>query len=441
MEREEIIRKVRDAGVVGCGGAGFPTHVKIDASVSAVIANGAECEPILKTDQYIMAEHASEIVKGVELVMKASGAEKGYIALKAKYHKAVAAFKNNLLPGISVFELGSFYPAGDEFVLVCEVTGKLVPEAGIPLDVGVIVDNVGTLLNVHRAVQNSEPVTGKYLTVTGEVEKPVIVRCAIGSKIGDVVKLAKPTKQDYVLLSGGPMMGEITDGDSVVTKTTGAVLVLSHDSPLVAHRLRNQRVFKRMAKSICDQCMDCTLTCPRNLIGHRIYPHKIMRMNYFDTDELNEITSGSFLCSQCGLCEISCPQGLSPKAVFKSVKENLILNGHKNILQEKDLKVNSEREFRQFSALRVTQRLGMAKQDRPAEFYPREFIPAKVKISLTQHVGRPSEPVVKQGDKVKKGDLIARIPEKALGANIHSSIKGTVVKIDGEYIYIEQRGN
>ncbi|MFH1957391.1 MAG: 4Fe-4S dicluster domain-containing protein [bacterium] len=435
---KEIIKRVRDAGVVGCGGAGFPTHIKIDARVSAVIANGAECEPILKTDQYIMAEHASEIVKGVELVMKASGAEKGYIALKAKYHKAVAAFKKKLVPGINVFELGNFYPAGDELVLVYEVTGRLVPEAGIPLNVGVIVDNVGTLLNVCKAVQNGEPVLGKYLTITGEVEKPVIVRCAIGSKIGDVVKLAKPLKQDYVLLSGGPMMGEIIDGDSVVTKTTGAVVVLSHDSPLVANRLRNRRVFKRMAKSICDQCMDCTLICPRNLIGHRIYPHRIMRMNYFDTDELNGITSGSFLCSQCGLCEIACPQGLSPKAVFRVVKENLISNGHKNILKETNLRVHSERDLRQFSALRVTQRLGMAKQDREAVFYPREFVPSKVKISLT---GNPSEPVVKEGDKVKKGDLIARIPEKSLGANIHSSIKGTVVKVDGEFIYIEQRGN
>ncbi len=438
---DEIIKRVRDAGVVGCGGAGFPTHVKIAASAEIVIANGAECEPILKTDQYIMAEHASEIVKGVELVMSTSGAKKGYIALKAKYHKAVAAFKKNLLPGINVFELGNFYPAGDEFVLVYEVTGKIVPEAGIPLNVGVIVDNVGTLLNVCKAVQNGEPVLAKYLTITGEVEKPVIVRCAIGSKIGDAVKLAEPLKQDYVLLLGGPMMGEIIDGASVVTKTTGAVVVLSHDSPGVSNRLRNSRVSKRMAKSICDQCMDCTLTCPRNLIGHRIYPHRIMRMNYFDTDELNGITSGSFLCSQCGLCEIACPQGLSPRAVFKSVKENLISNGHKNILNEVNLKAHSERDLRQFSALRVTQRLGMAKQDRDAVFYPREFVPSKVKISLTQHVGRPSEPVVKQGDKVKKGDLIARIPESQLGANIHSSIKGTVSKVDEEFIYIEQRGD
>lgn len=436
LTKKEIIKRVRDAGVIGCGGGGFPTHAKIDASVSVVIANGAECEPILKIDQYLMTEKASEIVKGVEIVMKASGAKKGYIALKAKYHKAVKEFKKNLLPGIKVFELGNFYPAGDEFVLVYEVTGRIVPEAGIPLDIGVIVDNVGTLINICSAVENKKPVTRKYITVTGEVEKPLIVKCAIGSRIGDVVNLAKPRLQDYVLLSGGPMMGEIISGDEVVTKTTGAVIVLSYDSPLVANRLRKSQVAKRMAKSICDQCMDCTLICPRNLLGHRIYPHKIMRMNYFNTEELNEITSGSFLCSQCGLCDISCPLSLSPKTVFKSVKEKLVLNGHKNILKETNLKAHSERDLRLFSAVRVTQRVGMAKQDREAVLYPQEFIPPKAQISLSRQVGSSSEPVVKAGGKVEEGDLIARIPGHTLGANIHSSIKGTVVKVDREFIYI-----
>ncbi|MCD6413098.1 MAG: 4Fe-4S dicluster domain-containing protein [Elusimicrobia bacterium] len=437
LKKEEVVRKVRDAGVVGGGGAGFPTHVKISAEADFVIANGAECEPILRTDQYLMVEKNSEILRGLEIVRDISSAQTGFVALKSKYKKAVELFRKNRKPGIEVFELDSFYPAGDEQVLVCEVTGRVVPEAGIPIDVGVIVDNVGTLINVCEAVEKRKSVTRKYVTVTGEVEKPIVVKCAIGAKIADVVALAKPKLENYAIISGGPMMGEIVSGDDVITKTTGALIVLPLDSNPVERRLMKDTVAKRRAKSICDQCMDCTLVCPRNLIGHRIYPHKIMRMNFFETNELNEITSGSFLCVSCGLCEIACPQGLSPRSVFKLVKENLISKGLKNILTEPKPTTHPVRDLRKFPAERVVQRLGIRKYDVPAQFYQREFIPDKVKIPFLQHVGVPSQPVVKVGDEVKAGQLIAKIPDGKIGANMHSSIDGTVVNIDEKFVYIE----
>jgi len=441
ITKEEIIKRVRDAGVVGCGGAGFPTHVKIAAAgrrAEVVIANGAECEPLLKTDQYLMLHKSREVVRGLQLVMASSGASRGVVALKSKYHEACASLKKEVPPEIEVFEVGNFYPAGDEHVLVNEATGRIVPEAGIPIAVGVIVDNVATLINVCEAVDKGLAVTRKYVTVTGEVKRPIIVKCAIGSRIRDVVKLAQPIFENYVIVDGGAMMGEIADEDEVVTKTTGAFIVLSNDSSVVAGKRRSIQVSNRRAKSICDQCMDCTLTCPRNLLGHRIYPHKIMRMNFFDCDEMNETTSGSFLCSQCGLCEITCPQGLSPKAVFKSVKERLIKKGFKNILQNADLKVHGEKDLRKFSALRLIHRLGLAALDRPASLYEKVFVPPRVRIPLLQHTGSPAKPVVIPGAQVKEGSLIAAIPEGKLGANIHSSITGTVVKIDEKYIYIEQ---
>ncbi|MEA2081356.1 MAG: 4Fe-4S dicluster domain-containing protein [Elusimicrobiota bacterium] len=436
MEREEIIKKVRDAGVVGCGGAGFPTHVKIAAEAEFVIANGAECEPILKGDQYLMEEKAGEIIAGLRSVMTSSSASRGYVGLKTKYSTQSEALRKAASSGIDIFEMGNFYPAGDEHVMVHEITGRVVPEAGIPIDAGVIVDNVGTLINVSAAVEKGSPVTRKYVTVTGDVENPVIVRCAIGTRARDIVALARPRKDNYMLINGGPMMGTPVDDDFCITKTTGALIVMPFDSALAVRKERTARSSQRRAKSICDQCMDCTIACPRNLLGHRIYPHKIMRMNFFDSSEFNEITSGSFLCSQCGLCEAACPQGLSPRSVFKSVKENLVKKGYSNTLTSSNVVPHSMRELRKFSAHRLVQRLGLAKFDRPAIFYPEEIVPGKVKIALHQNVGAASEPVVEPGAEVQEGTLIAKIPEKALGANLHSSINGTVVKIDENFIYI-----
>ena len=156
----DIVGRVRDAGVVGAGGAGFPTHVKLNARVDTVIGNGAACEPLLTCDQGIMAARAAEVVAGLRLAMEATGATTGIIALKAEYRDAVTALRRELSrtspgPQIRLHFLAPVYPAGDEHVLVYEVTRRLVPEAGIPLNVGVVVQNVGTLTQIAAAVRGS----------------------------------------------------------------------------------------------------------------------------------------------------------------------------------------------------------------------------------------------------------------------------------------------
>ncbi|TBR20999.1 MAG: hypothetical protein EPO63_09130, partial [Candidatus Nitrosotenuis sp.] len=150
-----LIELVREAGVVGAGGAGFPTHVKLAARVDTVLANGAECEPLLYSDQFVMESHADEIVDGLRLVMRQTGATRGLLCVKEKYHDAVARFEKLIAgeKGMELFLLGNFYPSGDEQVLVYETTGRIVPEAGIPLNVGVVVQNVATLANIARAAK------------------------------------------------------------------------------------------------------------------------------------------------------------------------------------------------------------------------------------------------------------------------------------------------
>src|SRR5512139_905898 len=154
MGKRELLRRVREAGVVGEGGAGFPAHVKYDAQVQTVIANGCECEPLLYTDQHTMRRHAPEIVAAVKAVMAAMGATRGIVAIKRKYVEIGGLFEAALAgTGIELAQLENFYPAGDEHVLVHELLGRAIPPLGLPRDVGAVVSNVGTLLSVHRALQ------------------------------------------------------------------------------------------------------------------------------------------------------------------------------------------------------------------------------------------------------------------------------------------------
>ena len=162
-----IVDQVFDAGVVGAGGAGFPTHIKIDCKAEIVIANGAECEPLLRVDQQVMLFHAQEIVAGLLAVKKQTGAQRGAIATKAHYGEAVDALKKAVEgTGIALHLMKSYYPAGDEQEIVYDLTGKVVPTGGLPLDVGAVVLNVSTLVNIARAMDGI-PVTDKIVTVGG----------------------------------------------------------------------------------------------------------------------------------------------------------------------------------------------------------------------------------------------------------------------------------
>ena len=205
-----IASKVRAAGVVGAGGAGFPTHVKLDSQVDTVIANGAECEPLLKADKYLMTHRATEVVEGLRFAMQATGASRGILALKREYDEAVQALTaaSQGAADITLHLMGSYYPAGDEFLLVYETTGRLVPEAGIPLAVGIVVQNVGTLCNV-AAAQKGIPVTDCLLTVTGEVNEPRTLSVPLGTPFEQVISWAGgyPRSEDKLaLVAGGPMM-------------------------------------------------------------------------------------------------------------------------------------------------------------------------------------------------------------------------------------------
>ena len=431
-----ILELVKNAGVVGGGGAGFPTHVKLAAKVDTVIVNGAECEPLLRCDQQMMDVYASKVVRGLEIAMESTGAKNGIIALKEKYHKATDSLENVLKTkqskSISIFKLGNFYPAGDEFVLVYEVTGRILPESGLPLMVGVVVNNVVTLINVADAMEG-KPVTHRPLTVCGAVKNPVTAYFPVGTPVSDVIAFAGGSAlADYVILDGGPMMGKIVTADDVITKRTSGILVLPVDSEVVYQKSNRHAV--KQVRSACEQCQDCTEICPRFLLGHKFECHKIQRST---AAGLSENMTMAFMCCECGLCDWVCPVKLLPRRVNQETKKLLFSKGIKNPNKNAPQEVHPMRHYRKVPMERVIGRLDLFNYDVAAPLSGKIPEISKVKIPLSQHTGVPAVPVVKIGDMVKCGGLIGEIPEGKLGARVHASIDGKVTEI-GSYIKIER---
>ncbi|MBQ1608651.1 MAG: SLBB domain-containing protein, partial [Lachnospiraceae bacterium] len=239
----ELLEQIKEAGIVGCGGAGFPTHAKLNCKVEYLIVNAAECEPLLRTDRYLMKHRPTDLIRAVESVGKLTEAKHMVIGLKTTYREEIASLTvaiKELKSPVTLFELNNYYPAGDEQMLVCDVTGRTVPPAGIPLNVGAVVSNVASMIGIYEASQGI-PFTQKYLTVTGAVLHPTIVKAPLGTPIIECIALAGGSKLDsYHVLIGGPMMGKLytkEEADGLfVTKTTSGVVIVADDTRLVQGR-------------------------------------------------------------------------------------------------------------------------------------------------------------------------------------------------------------
>lgn len=437
----QIVESIRKAGVVGAGGAGFPTHVKAESRVDIFVANGSECEPLLHSDQMLMERHPREILGGLELMMEATGAPRGIIALKGHYENAVAAF-SALLKGredITLALLGNFYPSGDEQTLVYEATGRIVPEGGIPLNVGVAVDNVETLFNIFHATIGT-PVTHRTVTLVGEIARPGVYRFPVGTLVSDAVQAAGgATVENPAVIDGGPMMGAISRNlGGVIRKTTSGLIVTPQDHPHVTRRTLPTNMEMLRTISMCCQCRECTDLCPRYQLGHDLEPHKVMRAVLSRSEIPPSQLTQAHICCLCGICEtVACPLGLSPRNVFAQVKTELRTNGIANPHHRQPEAVRPSYATTKQPKNRVLARCGMTAYDVHFPWMgPVESI-RKVILPLQQHIGAPALPVVAPGDSVQAGDLIAEIPQGKLGARLHASISGTVREVGAKTIVIE----
>jgi Na+-translocating ferredoxin:NAD+ oxidoreductase RnfC subunit len=438
--RDEIIEAVKLSGVVGAGGAGFPTHIKLSGKCDVVIANAAECEPLLFNNQELIKNGIDFIIDGLRLAIEATGAKRGIIAIKKKQQRSIYLINKEIESDIklSIFLLEDFYPAGDEHILVYEVLERIIPEAGIPLDIGVVVQNVETLYNISRAVKGIN-LTEKYVTVNGAVKNPVTVIVPVGTQFKELLDMAgEPTVKDYLLIDGGPMMGKTVSPDDAVSKTTAGLLIIPAGTYTWLSKKINLNVQIKRAKAACCQCRECTDLCPRFLLGHTLEPHKIMRTVANGITDLSLLKMAS-ICCECGLCDIICPMDLNPKAINLEIKRALQKN--KVRYEKKSVERHmKERAWRKFPAKKLITRIGLepyVSQQAILVEEPKEI--KDVTMLLKQHVGIPASPVVEKGQKVRKGDLIGVIPEGGLGANLHASIDGIVVEVKQEHIKISNR--
>jgi Na+-translocating ferredoxin:NAD+ oxidoreductase RnfC subunit len=429
---------LRECGVVGAGGAGFPTYVKAQSQVEYLIANGAECEPLIHKDAELMKHFPSEILSGMSSMMDATGAKTGKFGVKTKNAEAIEALRHTLQNDrIEFVLLGDFYPSGDEYELVYTATGRLIPPAGIPLNVGCVVNNVETLYNVHFAGQD-RPVTEKFLSVCGAVKEPKSFWVPIGTSFRDLLKIAGgATVQDFGIFISGIMMGTLTfDLDDVVTKTTGGLIVIPRDHYLMTRKTRSQDEMNHIGKSACDQCSYCTEFCPRYLLGYEVQPHKVMRSLGFTLTGGDIWNQWSELCCACGLCTLyACPEDLYPKEACDDGKKDRRAAGLK-FVQQKPVEVHPMKEYRRVPLAQLRKRLQVEEYEGETPFQNVDFRPASVRIKLKQHAGQAAGAAVEQGRKVKKGQVIGRVEDSKLGANIHASIEGKVRAVTADYVEI-----
>lgn len=387
-----------------------------------------------------MEENAPELVRGMELAMEATGAKDGVIGIKGKKKHAVeavsAACKGSR---VRVQLLGDYYPAGDEYDLVYNVTGKLIPPGGIPLNIGALVNNVETFVNI-AAANDDKPLTHKMLTIAGAVKSPVTIKVPIGTTYRECVKYAGGlTTDDPILVIGGLMMGQHTDNlDAPVTKTSTGVVILPRDHHVIERKLKPAKVQAKIGKSACDQCRYCTEYCPRFLLGYAVEPHQVMRTLAFTGTGADVYNQWAAMCCSCGLCTLyACPEELYPKEACDDAKAEM-RKAQVKWTGPMNPKPHPMGDGRRVPIKTLTKKLNVQDYDLPAPLLTDEISPNRLILPLKQSAGTACEARVKSGDRVSAGQIIGEPAPKALGAILHAPMAGVIREVNSEQIILEK---
>ena len=298
LDSKAITDKIMEAGIVGLGGATFPTHVKLmpppGMKAEVLIINGVECEPYLTADHRLMLEKGAEIVVGARLLMKALNVEKAVIGVENNKPDAIKNLQEIIKDDnrISVMPLHVKYPQGGEKQLIKAVTGREVPSGALPIAVGAVVSNVGTVFAVYEAVQKNKPLFERVVTVTGKsLSNPSNFKVRIGTAIGELIEAAGGLPEDTgKIISGGPMMGKaVATTEVAVTKGTSGILIMKEDE---SHRRPMEN---------CIRCARCVSVCPMGL--EPFFLMTVSEKQLWDKAEENRIMD----CIECGSCSFTCP--------------------------------------------------------------------------------------------------------------------------------------
>lgn len=444
MTFEELQKIVYDAGIVGAGGAGFPTHRKFSDKVKQIIVNAAECEPLMMVDHHLLEHHLQALVDTLNILIDTMGADEAIIGIKGKNmhlldEKIVASLEGTR---VHIKEIPDIYPAGDEVVLTYETTGKIIPEGAIPVMVGVMVINVETVYNIHCAITKGQPVIQKYITIGGDTKEDITIKAPVGMKIKELLEAAGyGDLEGKEVINGGPMMGKLVDIENdVVTKTTKGLLIFPVTHSIIQRKKRPMSMTLKRASAACCNCTMCSDMCPRNLLGYDLQVHKTVRAASHSEVTDAESFLQSALCCGCGVCTvIGCQQMLDPQAISMEVKGQLGRQGLRRQNNKAPEKVREERASRLVSSSVLIDRLGIRKYVKSkVERKYMDFSPNTVYIELKQHVGKPASATVKVGDKVKVGDVVAQTAYEDLGTTMHASIDGTIKSVTDRFVIIER---
>lgn len=301
LSKEEILDKIKLSGIVGLGGATFPTHVKLSPppgkKAEFLILNGAECEPYVTADDRIMREQSEQIFIGGKIMLKALGIESGFVGIEENKKAAIAQMKETgkKYPELEVIILKKKYPQGGEKQLIEAITGRRVPSLGLPIDVGVVVQNVGTALAVYEAIQKNKPLVESVVTVTGQcISQQRNLSLRVGTSFSQILDAIGGIPKDAAkFISGGPMMGKaVSNIDASVLKGTSAFLMLTEEQT------------KRKEEVNCVRCAKCIEACPMGLEPWLL--NKLSRAKRYDDLEKEKI----YDCIECGCCLYTCPSNI-----------------------------------------------------------------------------------------------------------------------------------
>ena len=441
MSKLELKSTLQKNGVVGAGGAGFPSFGKLTDGASLLIINAVECEPLMYTDLTLCGEKLDDIVIGMRAVMEFANIPEGLLCIK-DYRALRLGLEDGevLAEGVRVKHVPNVYPMGDEINLIYTATGRLVQPGHLPISQGIIVYNAETVYNIGLAVHHDQPVVEKWLTVGGSVPEVLCVRVPVGMRVKDLFKELNVTvPEGHVVIDGGPSMGQIVNPkNAVVTKTTKALLILPDSIPAVTGKLRTADENLRMAASTCCQCTRCTDMCPRHLLGFPLEPHKMVRATLSTAQITPELVLNANLCCGCDICgTFACCQDISPMQVIKEFKS--ILGKHRvRYMADPDdhFTVSPDREYRMLSSAKWKDMLGVTRFDRYPTYIETPVTARHVEIRMSQHIGAPSVPVVAVGDTVTVGQMIAAAGN-GLSVPQYASITGKVTRVDDQKIVID----
>ena len=438
MDLKELMK---EAGIVGAGGAGFPSYAKLADGADTLVINGAECEPLLYTDLVILQKEMPTVLFGIGATLDFAKIPRALLCIKMHTAKRLRFTDGQKLADkIFVKVLPDVYPMGDEISLIYQATERVVRPGNLPITAGVIVYNVETVYNVGVYLKRAKPVTQKWLTIAGDVPEPIVVKVPVGTPVAELFnKNSITVPEGYVVLDGGPSMGKVIDPESaVVTKTTKGLLILPESCPAVESKFLDGDKSIARAETACCQCTRCTDMCPRALLGYPLEPHKMVRTAKSAVKIMPEMVLSATLCCGCGVCEtLACCQGISPKAVINEYKA-LLAKNKLRFVGRTDVEPMPEREYRMIPSERWASVLGVAKYDRPAKYVGEQSCFTKSEVFLRQHIGAPSVPCVSDGDFVSEGEKIADAGE-GLSLPQYAPITGRVSVYDGKIIIEKDR--